>query len=133
MKNKFCHNETDQHVTASEYTGATIVEMLVAITLLFIAITVALRLQVTLADNLGTRQLDRAVVVADSLMVVALADSALVDSTYERSFHEAQLHVAITVATVGNLRTYRIILSDQESQKTVHTIYYEEEIPQKAR
>ena len=133
MKNELCLIEADHNVTANDQNGATTVEALVAITLLFIAITVALRLQVTLADNLGTRQVDRATVVADSLMALALADSTLVESTYVHSFADAKLHATIIVVTVGQLRTYRITISYEENRKPVHTIYYEEEIPQSAR
>ena len=108
--------------------GATIIEVLVALTLIFIVVTVGLRLQSSLAAKLGTRQLEYAISAADSIMVDIIKDSTSLDRNATFSLSMLSLQGSINVDTSNAMRRIRVILRDSASSKQIHTLYYEKEI-----
>ncbi|MCH9032243.1 MAG: hypothetical protein IIB00_08300 [candidate division Zixibacteria bacterium] len=108
--------------------GATIIEVLIALTLIFIVVTVGLRLQSSLASKLGTRQLEYVISAADSIMVEIIKDSTLLDENLTFFLSERSIQGRIKIDTSNAMRRIRVILRDSASSKQIHTLYYEEEI-----
>ncbi|MBN4057062.1 hypothetical protein JYU19_01995 [bacterium AH-315-J21] len=127
---------TQQSVSVSSNdSGATIIEVLIAITLLFIALTAALYAQSRLAESLGTKDLLRVNTLSDSLMVELASDTALFkslileaelyDTAYTVTLDSGRYIAKIHIQIRNNNRSIRITTHRRNHDQPLHTLYYE--------
>jgi hypothetical protein len=105
--------------------GATIIEVLVAITLLFIALTAALYAQSRLAESLGTKDLARVETLADSLMVTLVADTLFIDTTFHLPLDNGKYVAEIAIHYQDSVKDIRVSMSRRYHNRPLHTLYYE--------
>jgi len=106
--------------------GATILETLIAMTILFVGVTLALRLQFGLAERLDADTVRLAVNVADSLLVSLIDHNVLHDSSFTVTLGRKDLEVQAQVRVEDNMRTYRVEIGKAGGEPPVTTVYYEE-------
>jgi len=123
---------TTHSATHEADSGATIIEALIAMTLLFIALTAALYAQSHLSGSLGTCDLLRVTTLTDSLVVTLAADSSYTDSTFQLELDSGKYIAHVAVRTSEGLRNIRITTNRRAHNKPLHTVYYEQQYSQES-
>jgi Tfp pilus assembly protein PilV len=124
------HDSHTLHPKECGCSGATIIEVLVAITLLFIALTAALYAQSRLAESLGTKDLSRVETLADSLMVTLVADTSSIDTTIQLQIENGKYIAEVTTRIQDSVKSIRITVNRRNHDKLLHTLYYESQSSQ---
>ena len=112
--------------------GATILEALVGLTILFIGLTVALGAQAVIERKLGTRDIHNATMLADSLMVVVSQDERIIDSTWTAKFPSVHLNAKVSVKPVNSVRQVRLEVWRDDPDTPLQQLYYETPIYEKS-
>lgn len=108
--------------------GLTLIEVLVAMVLLFVGVALALRLQSNLESKLSVHALDDAVFLADSLLVKYDNSHVVSDTQFTLVHPDRKLRSLIEISDSAGLRRYRISILAGVRDEPIHHLYREREI-----